>query len=324
MTKTKPTKSTAKDVFSYLLMIITLIMSVVSFISLLFMYIEYQFPFVPDSIYDMRTGIQEGIRAMISILVVAWPVYLVLAWFIMKDLKKHKEKANLWVRKWLLHFALFASALAIIIDLITLINYFLDGDLTVRFALKVVTVLLVAAALFGYYLWELRRDVKLATKVPLVSAIIGSVVIIGFITANFFIIGTPAQQRDVRMDDERVEHLQDLQGMIVTYWEENNELPASLDGLGEEVYGISTPVDPETGAAYRYLPGEEYTFQLCATFESKSETGDDYYFPSHSFRIKGYQNWSHGIGEECFDLEIDPEVYDEVIIKDSEAPVFID
>jgi hypothetical protein len=322
MTKIKQTKSTAKDVFSYLLMIITLIMNVVAFISLVFMYVEYQFPFMPDMDIYYRSGLSEGIRVCMSVLFIAWPVFVFLSWFILKELKKEKTKAEIWVRKWLLHFALFASALAIIVDLITLINFFLDGELTVRFVLKFMTVLLVAAVLFGYYLWDLKRVVSKETKVPMVSAIVGTVVVLGFIILGFVIVGTPADQRDERMDVQRLEDVQDIQNMIEAYWSEEGELPSSIVGLGESLYGVTTPVDPETGESYPYLIQGDLTYQLCATFE-KSSKESTYYDSSYSKsrRLKGVQNWSHDVGIQCYDLEIDPEEIEKEIYLE---PVYID
>jgi hypothetical protein len=63
----------------------------------------------------------------------------------------------LWIRKWLIYFTLFAAALIIIGDLVTLLNRFLEGELTVRFLLKVLAVFFVAGSVFYYYLWDLRK-----------------------------------------------------------------------------------------------------------------------------------------------------------------------
>ena len=43
-------------------------------------------------------------------------------------------------------------------DLITLVYNVLGGELTVRFVLKVITVAAIASTVFGYYLWDLRRE----------------------------------------------------------------------------------------------------------------------------------------------------------------------
>src|SRR5206468_12665137 len=47
---------------------------------------------------------------------------------------------------------------ALVCDLISLILRFLEGDLTLRFGLKVLVIALIAGGAFGYYLSDLRRD----------------------------------------------------------------------------------------------------------------------------------------------------------------------
>jgi hypothetical protein len=40
---------------------------------------------------------------------------------------------------------------------VSLINTFLGGELTLRFFLKVLTVLFVAGSIGGYYIWDLKK-----------------------------------------------------------------------------------------------------------------------------------------------------------------------
>ncbi|MEK7085265.1 MAG: DUF5671 domain-containing protein, partial [Patescibacteria group bacterium] len=64
---------------------------------------------------------------------------------------------NLRIRKWLVYFTLFAASLFIIGDLIALIYNFLQGELTVRFFLKILTVFFVAGSVFWYYFMDIRK-----------------------------------------------------------------------------------------------------------------------------------------------------------------------
>ena len=43
-------------------------------------------------------------------------------------------------------------------DVIVLIYNFLGGELRVRFVLKALTIGAIAGPVFGYYVWDLRRD----------------------------------------------------------------------------------------------------------------------------------------------------------------------
>lgn len=64
------------------------------------------------------------------------------------------------IRKWLTYITLYIATGIIVGDLITLVTYVLNGDLTLRFVLKVLVVLVIAGSVFGYYLWDLRTEEK--------------------------------------------------------------------------------------------------------------------------------------------------------------------
>ena len=145
-------KSTPKDVFYHLLAIVTLYMSAVSFIVLLFQLINTWFP---DPL-SYGYGVNEGIRWSASILIVSFPVYMFMMWLINKDLTANPDRRDLKVRKWLGYLTLFISAIVAIIDVATLIYNLLGGEITSRFILKVLVVLAVSAVIFFYYLKELR------------------------------------------------------------------------------------------------------------------------------------------------------------------------
>lgn len=303
---TKSAKSTARDVFLYLLMIIVFISSIVSFITLVFNYVDVQMP----AAFDWHYGQTDAIRGAIATLVIMWPVTMLSAWFVGKDLKQNKEKQGIWVRKWLLHLLLFLSSLTMIITLVTLVGTFLDGELTLRFAIKVLTVLTVAGLVFGYELWDLKRDVTEETNRPRLFAILGTVAVLGMIVASLFVIETPAEQRGMRFDEERIEDLSQIQSEIVSYLQEKEQLPETLADLD---WGPvrEMPIDPEMGLEYQYEVRGEYTFALCATFTG--EDGDDQYYgrayiePLELEMKDDYESlndWSHPAGSYCFEREL--------------------
>ena len=86
-----------------------------------------------------------------------FPVYVWVNWFLNKIYTKEPEKRNLRIRRWLIYFTLFATALVIIGDLVALVNNLLGGEFTVRFILKVITVFFVAGSIFYYYFSDLRK-----------------------------------------------------------------------------------------------------------------------------------------------------------------------
>ncbi len=90
-------------------------------------------------------------------LIVAFPVYLITMRILLNDLARKPDKAESGVRKWLTYFALLISASAVIGDLVTSVNYFLRGQFTTPFLLKVLTVLVIAGGIFWYYVAPLER-----------------------------------------------------------------------------------------------------------------------------------------------------------------------
>ena len=80
-----------------------------------------------------------------------------MTWYLNRAYRRTPELVNLRTRKWLVYLTMFLAAAIMIGDLVTLIFNFLSGELTTRFILKALVVLLVMAAIFVYYLWEVRR-----------------------------------------------------------------------------------------------------------------------------------------------------------------------
>lgn len=152
-------KTSPKDVFMHLLAIITLYTSAAAFLVMIFQYINVLFP---DPLefgmgYYMLSGSYSAIRWSISSLIIVFPVYVLTSWFLNKNYLKTPAKRNLRIRKWLIYFTLFATALIIIGDLVTLTNRLLEGEFTIRFILKVITVFFVAGSVFYYYFSDLRK-----------------------------------------------------------------------------------------------------------------------------------------------------------------------
>ena len=277
------------------------------------LYIQYISALFPDPLNFYYTAMANGVRWATSMLVIAIPVYILTSWLLGKDIRKTPAMRELKLRKWLTYFTLFISSVTIIVDLMLFVFRFLSGDLTIQFFLKVFVVLLVAAAVFGYYIWDLRRK-NTKTNTTKILAWILSIVVLASVVAGFFIIGTPAEQRDRRFDEERVGDLRVLQGEIINYWIQKEALPAGLSDLQDSISGFVPPEDPATDLPYEYYVIEDLSFELCAVFETSSKDfgsgykGEGYVSPYESFQ----QNWEHEAERTCFERTIDPDFYKEV------------
>jgi len=302
-------KMTPWDFFMHLLGFFALYVSVVSFLTLLFQYINVLFPDKLDFYY---TGILNTIRLSTSALFVVFIVFILINWLLEKDFAKHSEKRDLKFRKWLIYFTLFIAAVTIIVDLITLIYNFYSGELSTRFFLKVIVVLLVAAGVFSYYFWDLKRVTGKVYRLPKICAWLTSIVLLAAIVSGFFIVGSPAVQRQRRFDDQRISDLQMMQNEIINYWQLKEKLPEALANLKDSISGFVPPVDPETGEAYQYSVTEPLIFELCADFKTASLNSG--YGPTMPRPFVDYaepyqQNWDHSAGNVCFSRTIDPELY---------------
>jgi len=150
-------KAEPKDVFLHLLAIITLYVSAVSFLVLVFQFIDFYMPDLTQGFYS-KEGTLSAIRFSLSVLLIVFPAYLMTTRFLNKSYEMEPVKRGLRIRKWLFYFTLFIAALVMIGDLIALLNAFLNGDLTLRFILKVLAVFFVTGSIFYYYLKDIRKS----------------------------------------------------------------------------------------------------------------------------------------------------------------------
>jgi len=299
-------KVTPKDFFLWAGAMIALYSSVFAFIALLFQYINYAYPDALAYTYyaDPFSG---GIRFAMATLIVMVPVAILIMRYIRKDIVAEHAKADLWIRRWALVLTIFIAGLAVVGDLITLINYFLGGDVTIRFVLKVIVLLLVAGGVFLHFLADFRGYWNANPgRARMVGWAAGVVVLLAII-AGFLIMGSPSQVRLYRFDAQKVSDLQTIQYQIVNYYQQKEELPTALDQLNDPLSGSTVPKDPE-GGTYRYEKTGNLAFKLCATFNAESQKNQASIASPVYYGVES-ENWQHGVGEVCFDRTIDPERY---------------
>ncbi len=147
----------AREAFMYLVLFLGLYISAFSLGTLLFQFTNLAFPDAIDIVYSSEGPIQ-AIRNATASLIITFPVFLLMSWLLSRSQATHAEKRGSKIRKWLTYITLFVAAAIVITDLIVLLQGVLAGELTLRFILKVLTVLVISGTIFGYYLWDLRRD----------------------------------------------------------------------------------------------------------------------------------------------------------------------
>lgn len=146
----------ARDAFWYLLMFGTLYVSAFHLGDLLFSFINSRLPNELE-LSNMRY-LTNSIRWATAALIVAFPLFMLSAWRIAREIESDATRRNSAIRKWLTYLTLLIAAAVIIGDSITLVNNLLGGEVTTRFVLKVLVVAVIAGSIFGYYTSSLRAD----------------------------------------------------------------------------------------------------------------------------------------------------------------------
>lgn len=143
----------AREAFLYLLLFTTLFLWAFNLGSILFELIETRFP---DPAISWDSG--ESLSWSVSYVVVSFPIFLFLTVYLNRELRRDPAKGGSKIRKWLTYLTLFVAAGFLLGDLVALIFHLLQGELTVRFLLKVAVVAALAGGIFRYYLADLKKE----------------------------------------------------------------------------------------------------------------------------------------------------------------------
>lgn len=149
----------AREAFLYLTLFTTLYLAAYHLGSLLFDLIEHAWPDSADNEYKV-INLEASMRWSTASVIIAFPVFLFLARYLGKELARNPAKRLSAVRRWLTYLTLFVAAVVLIVDMTTLVNNLIGGEMTLRFVLKVVVAAVIAGTVFGYYLWDLRKVEK--------------------------------------------------------------------------------------------------------------------------------------------------------------------
>lgn len=312
--------------------LVTLIATVSSFISLIFATLDHVLPDVLTATYQYgyASYSYEDMRGALAILIIVFPVFLILSRFWNKAMQKDMSHWDSIIRKWAIYLILFLASIAVVVDLVTLVRYFVSGEITLRFVLKVLAVLVVATISGWYYISHIKSESMLA-KCGKWFAIGTTVLVVASIVWSFAVMGSPMSQRALRIDQRRVDDLQSIQWQVINFWQQKEKLPEKLDELTNPLSGYSLPKDPEfqKGMSYEYNKLGKMKFELCATFakpipkgwvENKMGygfgMGGDSIMPARDVAVSSMpypggigDSWDHEAGRTCFERTIDPELY---------------
>ena len=146
----------AWDAWFYLLLFTALYISAFNLGTLSFQLIEQALPDPLDS-FSLEHR-QTVIRWALSWLLICAPLFLWLSWKLARGLVAEPMRRASRVRQWLTALTLFVASASLLGDLVALVYNLLNGDLTLRFLLRVAVVGILAGGAFLYYLKDLRRS----------------------------------------------------------------------------------------------------------------------------------------------------------------------
>lgn len=294
----------AKSFVLQLAALATLFVSLPAFITLVFSIINLLFPDAADSYWQVENA-QSSIRYSIAVLVIFFPAYLVLTRRVNESRRNEGELYHT-LTKWLIYLALLVAGMIMLGDLAVVVYTFLNGEITVRFILKALALLtIIGAASYYYFLdtkdfWE-KREKQSITIGGIALAVVAVFVVLGYVQ-----IDSPGVAREVRIDQQQISDLQDMQWRIEAYHQETDSFPARIEMVYQD---FPVPQAPEGRQPYEYRTTGADTYVLCATFAHATPAsersiakpvsyGNDIYLQNH--------NWEHGAGEKCFDRRIIP------------------
>ena len=279
----------AREAFYYLLAFITLGFWTIALVWFGDLYIDRAYPSSLGIEYT-ASYFRSQVAVQLATVALAFPLFLFISFLIGKEVDRRPEAYESGVRKWLTYIALVITAIILLTDAVWFLSSFLSGDLTSRFVWKALVLFVVAAGVFWYYIGTMRGE----GPQPVRERIFGWAATAGIALAlvlGFAAIGSPARERSLSLDEQRVSHLSMIASSVHERYtaSRTHALPRALSGIA----GLDATIldDPVTNAPYRYLPVAGPRYELCATFDQPSD-------PNAEITV-----WTHPAGDKCYALD---------------------
>lgn len=289
----------AKFAFFYMLSLVALIFMALTSGIIIFQIINKN---IADVLNPYQGRFSPGqLKFAISALIISAPIFYLCMWRICKSLLLGALDKDSGIRKWLTYFILLISSVVMLGWLIGTINSFLDGELTTKFVLKAITAIFIAAAVFTFYFYDIRREeVKEKSRVIQVYFYASLVLVIAIFIASLFIVESPTQTRNRKFDNFILDNFNSLDMAITSYYQEFKKLPEGLNELKTEYsyLGEDSLKDPASKILFDYRVVDKNTYELCATFKAsnKEESIEEYNY----YKDK----WAHDVGYQCLQQKV--------------------
>lgn len=138
--------------------------------------------------------------------------------------------------------------------------------------------------------------------------ILSIIAVISGVITGFWLLGSPALQRKLKADEQRLQNLHKIARDLYQEAVDNNNLEETFT-LPQSLPDEEDTVDPISGEPYDYQVISGTRYQLCAEFATDSDRINQ--------TDTSYQNfdefWQHPQGKHCFELDVQetpPNLYD--------------
>ena len=99
--------------------------------------------------------------------------------------------------------------------------------------------------------------------------------VVAAVAFGLVLLGSPAQERERRIDARRVADLHGIAAATDLHWSRHSRLPASLDDLTAAPGLRINTRDPVSSETYGYQALDSLRYEVCATFDGESSPGPE-------------------------------------------------
>ncbi len=140
----------SRDAFFYLLNFITLGFWTVALGQIFYRLIAY---WLPDPSQPALYGsLRDAMAWQIAAVIVAFPAFVYVHSLIARELRNRSDLYESGVRRWLTYLTLVVASIVVLTDAAWVIEALIRGELTLRFILDSLVLLVIGGGVFVYYL----------------------------------------------------------------------------------------------------------------------------------------------------------------------------
>jgi len=297
----------AKFAFLYMISLVALGFVAYSVGAIIFQIIN---KYISDPVNTYRafyTCLDSGaLRFAIASIIVSTPIYFITTRIINKELFMGNLDKESQIRKWLTFLIMFVSSVVIIGWLIAVIYQFLDGEITIKFILKALTVLAVSGTVLSYYWYDIKREITFGEKNKTIRAYawISLIVIFASLIVGIFFVESPQKMRDKKYDKATIGLLNQMESAVETHYRNKETIPENI----EELLASSTAISSVEVENITFQKTSDTNYELCATFKTSNKNSEECYGSWLD------EEWQHDAGHQCIE---------KIINDDESTPIMV-